>query len=298
MKTTLLLLLTVACLYLFYAWKQTSQQFAEQQAAFVDLTSRLDAEKQAHAADSAKLRTAEEAIARAELLAHAATPSPIVPAPPVQPAPQAPPQPPLAVAPPAATPVAPAASRTPLEDFAAVMRKDIETSPPPFVIFMDTALARRDADMASEQEGGYQQLSGVRKVAIDRFNGFLLHVFPGRPDLRMMPRERGGPENASSGVVGLSPAKLLWLAADDSSPDAKYAVRWLKLTPRQLTVAQEAMETLDRQITPRTDAASAALARSLHDARTSLKNLIDSKQIEKEDQRKLAFFLRSAGVPK
>ena len=163
---------------------------------------------------------------------------------------------------------------------------------------MDQAAAACDADVSGVPEEESPQLNTDRKLAIDRYNSFVTHLFPGRPELRMVARERGAPVEASAAQVNLSPARLLWIAVDDSSPDAKYAVRWMKITPPQLSAAQAAMQTLDQELSGQTDTNSASLARNLHDAETALKDLLDSKQPSIEDQHKLAFFLRTASLPK
>jgi hypothetical protein len=100
--------------------------------------------------------------------------------------------------------------------------------------------------------------------------------------------------------VNVSPAKLLWVAVDDASPDAKYALRWMKVNSPQLTVTETAMQTLDQEIAGNVsaDAKSAALARGLHDAQNALKRLLNGKPPVAEDQREVAFFLRTAGVSK
>jgi len=287
MKNFLIIVLCGACLYLFLAFKIKSRQLTEKDETIADLNSQLANAKQAHEPVAAKAK--EEPAAR------------VAPAPPK--AVNVPPQAPLQaimqdLAQPVATPAPSQNPKTAMDEFTATMTKDIVTSPPPFVIFMDQAAAARDADVSGVPEEESPQLNTDRKLAIDRYNSFVTHLFPGRPELRMVARERGAPVEASAAQVNLSPARLLWIAVDDSSPDAKYAVRWMKITPPQLSAAQAAMQTLDQELSGQTDTNSASLARNLHDAETALKDLLDSKQPSIEDQHKLAFFLRTASLPK
>ena len=295
MKNFLILLLALVCLLLFYSLKVKSQKLAEQEATISDLTSKLEEGKGSRGgAEYAEREKMKQAAARVAAVTPVPTP-PVVAlvVPPVTPAP-------VAVQTPVVAAVLPAQAReTALGEFARVMKTDITTSAPPFVIFMDEVKSSRgDAEGAEGErpQGGDM----VRKLGIDRYNGFMMHLFPGRPDLRMVAPAPGEPENATSSQVNLSPAKLLWVAVDDASPDAKYAVRWLKVNSPQLKVTQDAMLALDGQIggsaAPGADAGGAALVRCLHDAQESLKTMLNGRPPVVEDQRRVAFFLRTAGV--
>jgi len=285
MKNFLIFVLGIACLLLFYSVKIKTQKLEEQEAVVADLNKQLDAAKQA-----------------APHVAPAAPPVAALQIQPIHPNQPAAPVVSQVTAAPASVSVTAAVPGQNMDkalgEFAAVMKADIATSPPPFVIFMDEAAAKRDAQTAEEQ--GLPQSDTVRRMGIDRYNGFMTHLFPGRPDLRTVAPAPGEPENASSSQVNVSPAKLLWVAVDDASPDAKYALRWMKVNSPQLTVTETAMQTLDQEIAGNVsaDAKSAALARGLHDAQNALKRLLNGKPPVAEDQREVAFFLRTAGVSK
>ncbi|MGB8355889.1 MAG: hypothetical protein WCD79_18470, partial [Chthoniobacteraceae bacterium] len=276
MKNFLILLLILVSFILFWSLKVKTRQLDERDAMVADLTNQLEAAKQGHEADAAKMKAMEQTVVRVAPVAPVApvaTPPPAaLVAPPVTPAP---------AQTPGATVLPAQARETALGEFAKVMKTDITTSAPPFVIFMDEAAAKRDADAPGAEEERFPGLDTVRRMGIDRYNGFMTHLFPGRPDLRMVPHTPGGPEEATSGLFKLSPAKLLWVAVDDASPDAKYAVRWLKVNSPQLKVTQDAMLALDQQIggsaAQGADAGGVALVRCLHDAQESLKTMLNGR---------------------
>jgi hypothetical protein len=186
---------------------------------------------------------------------------------------------------------------TPLERFRALLMTPVQVPPPSFVLYWDDLSSRNVRFNSSANTKARMRLVALKAAAAVKYNTFVTEIFPA---LDLQINSSGARNTYNAKDITISPARFLWLVADDSKSYDNDMVAWMRTLPKPVTVAQQAFVSFIEDL-EKIEEKTAELHRVrylLTDAYAAFEELLSSRQTSVDNQRAIARFLDSIGIEK